>query len=699
MPHPRRPSTRFQMQIFLHSCSLHLILATLPTPLSAGAEPPSPIDLRWLREDCGDGALVHHAAGRLYLTELATGTSEFLAVGQQPEFSPDSSKIAWIDGSTAKGRMRRGDPTVHTIASGVEPSGGVHWLSNSEVALVLERHGREAWYRVSLGGGAVELPGLTRLGIGGYECDVRLGRDGIWSYVAKRTWKTSDGGAGTLPGTCSVSLSPDGRTATSLHNPHEEAPLTAIRPGGTEATLRWPFRGGFDNHRWSSNDPRYIVAVDEHHRTMVVMTPDGRRVTRIGTLGRAKHGMYGDFTVGDGGGEPWPGDSVDAIAIVPAPQWPITREGLVFAWQDARASNTILDDSGETILCRLSPTGRARQSRDFALLPGDGSFVLEPAADARLSARLAAADAMTLELLITPTARPRGAVPILTGLSAGGGVHFALQQRYDMLTAHLRLALSTASRRPRADGLEPGPKINSVDLFPLRLGRTHHVVITYRPGRFSAYLDGEKMVERSWSGTFEWTGQQLILGALSSVDLSSADLSSADLSSTDLSSTDPTSTDPPPEDPTTTRRWQGTLEGLAVYDRPLDGESIRRHHAIQARRLRDRRPTPRLVVDAELRRRRPIPRPEVYPQTLVVYDYRVSRIRVGAYDEPVLRVAHWGVLNSTLQRSIRDRTPGRTYRLDLERFDEHPELQSLKIVDDGDRFDLPLFHDPAPSSY
>ena len=252
---------------------------------TAAAEPPSPIDLQWLREDCGDGALVHHADGRLYLTELSTGVSVFLAAGQQPEFSPDSSKIAWIDGTTAKGRMRRGDATIHTIASGVEPSGGVHWLSNTEVAVVLDHHRRKAWYRVSLGGDAVELPGLTRLGTGGYECDVRLGRDGIWSYVAKRSWKTSDGRDGTLPGTCSVSLSVDGRTATSLHNPHKDAPLTAIRPGGLDANLRWPYRGGFDNHRWSSNDARYIVAVDEHHQTMAVMTPDARRVTRMGNPG------------------------------------------------------------------------------------------------------------------------------------------------------------------------------------------------------------------------------------------------------------------------------------------------------------------------------------------------------------------------------------------------------------------------------
>lgn len=108
----------------------HLVLSSLLSllffPLAACADKiraePSPVDLDWLRRDCGDGALVHHAAGKLYLTEIATGESVFLASGNQPELSPDSSKIAWIDGDSALGRSRKGDPTVHVIARGVEPS-------------------------------------------------------------------------------------------------------------------------------------------------------------------------------------------------------------------------------------------------------------------------------------------------------------------------------------------------------------------------------------------------------------------------------------------------------------------------------------------------------------------------------------------------------------------------------------------------
>ncbi|MEM7354174.1 MAG: LamG-like jellyroll fold domain-containing protein [Acidobacteriota bacterium] len=640
------------MRNFLHSA---LWIAVLQ-PCSAAGQSPSPTDSDWLRQQCVDGALVHHAAGRLYLTELATGVSQFLAPGAQPEFSPDSSKIAWIDGKEAKGRMRRDDETIHTVARGVEASGGVHWLSNDEVAVVLNRHGRRAWYRVSLVGETTELPGLTKLGTGGYECDIRLGRDGIWSYVAKRSWKTSDGRSGKLPGTCSVSLSPDGRSATSLHNPHKEAPLTAIRPGGINSILRWPYLGGFDNHRWSSNDPRYIVAVDEHHQTMAVMTPDGRRVTRLGTLGQAKHGMYGDFTVGDGRGDPWPRATDSAFAEPLTPPWPIAHQGLLFAWQSERSGNTLPDANGAT-LCRVLPQDEARISRHFAMDLGGGAFTLEPAMDASLAKALAQSEAITVELAITPGARPRRPQPIVTLQAPDGTVVLALEQRYETLVASLRL------RAPGADS--PSDKPTLVDLFPLPPDQTRHVALTHQPGRFIAYGDGERLVEREWPGVLAHpANQRLVLGARS------ADTPKAE-------------------------RWRGTVEGLALYDRALSGAEILQQHQAQAARWRNRRPTPRLVVEAELVRQRPIPRPDIYPQTLVVYDYRVSRVDVGAYDNDLLRVAHWGVLNGSIPTALRDRRSGRSYHLVLERFDEHPELQALRIVDDGERFDLPLFHDPG----
>jgi len=279
--------------------------------LADGDTKGSPTDLEWLRAEVGDGALIHHSDGRIYLTELATAESVLVGNGNQPEFSPDGTKFAWIDGTAAKGRLRHGDSTIHVIAENVERLGGVHWLSNTEVAVVLRKEDGKRWFRVSLDGQFTEIPELTALGQGGPECDIRQAEDGVWSYVDDETWRTSDGHRGRVVGTCSVSLSPDGRSVTSLHRGHRVLSIEAIRPGGVARKVHWRYAGGFDNHRWASHHPDYMVVVDEVDEESkgvtypVVMRADGSRGARLGNKGLARHMVYGDFTVGDGVGQGW----------------------------------------------------------------------------------------------------------------------------------------------------------------------------------------------------------------------------------------------------------------------------------------------------------------------------------------------------------------------------------------------------------
>lgn len=278
-------------------------------------------NLSWLKGLVSDGALLSYSFGdtKLYLTELSTGDWEEIASnvpnGWSFEFSPDSSKLAWIEGTTVKGRMRKGDTIEHVIATGVDVNGGVHWVNNNEVVYVKAAR----WRRASIDGQAeVEVPKLTALGSGDQETDVKLTSKGVWCYVARTssgvnvTWKTSDGKTGDTGGTCSSSFSPEingGISSTGLLHAHKEALLNAVIPGAPTGSIHWnyDYEGdkGFDNHRWSSNHADFVVVQDEKANRMTVLQISSDKGTWMGPAGSAE--MYGDFTVGSGTGDPWPG--------------------------------------------------------------------------------------------------------------------------------------------------------------------------------------------------------------------------------------------------------------------------------------------------------------------------------------------------------------------------------------------------------
>ncbi|MBD3243530.1 MAG: hypothetical protein GF331_23270, partial [Chitinivibrionales bacterium] len=162
----------------------------LALQVSAGSEK----SISWLRGKCPEGAAMIHQYGGsgyssesdLYLYEVATGSRTKIGRGCQPEFSPDGNLIAWIEGSSAKGCSRKNTGQKHTIATGISKNAGVHWVSNTEVIVVIN----SKWYRVDVGtGNKTEVPTLKRLGTGGTEIDVKYRGSDNWSYVAGTTWK------------------------------------------------------------------------------------------------------------------------------------------------------------------------------------------------------------------------------------------------------------------------------------------------------------------------------------------------------------------------------------------------------------------------------------------------------------------------------------------------------------------------------
>jgi hypothetical protein len=103
----------------------------------------------------------------------------------------------------------------------------------------------------------------------------------------------------------------------------------------------------------------------------------------------------------------------------------------------------------------------------------------------------------------------------------------------------------------------------------------------------------------------------------------------------------------------------------------------------------------RLVVEARLENLSAVPSPQAirpYRAALVAHVYRVERVADGVYQADRIMVAHWAIRDGSILDSA-TREAGRVYRMTLEPYDDHAELEGQRLIMDSDRFDLPLFYD------
>ncbi|MEM7014678.1 MAG: LamG-like jellyroll fold domain-containing protein, partial [Verrucomicrobiota bacterium] len=578
---------------------------------------PVPDDRAWLQQLLGEdhGALGYTAGGKVYLTELSTGETEELGNGRKLEFSPDSSKIAWIDGNAVRGRMRRGDSTVHLIAEPVDAECGVHWLGNDTVIVMAVEGRRElGWRKVKLNGEIEPVPDLDKLGKGAKETDVKLGRDGVWSYVASRTWLTGEGKDGSIGGGCSCSLSPDGRSITALQGGHRECALRAIRRGGFEGTLKWKYDGSFDNHRWSSNHERLIVCVEEKSQQMVVMDRQTSRATKLGLQHdkRARE-MYGDFTVGDGRGDPWPkrtatvAFSADLDSDAPKPNvvrkpvtlgdtWPGTDEGLVFLLDDLAATNRVpVGDEHRAFAGRLR--GRAIPNGRLGLDLADGWYECEDAASWILNACKASNELAVEFVFRAANLDQDGPARMLTFSEGSTQRNFTIGQKGDKLRLRLRVS------KVGGGGNRPEYEFGKIDP-----SRFQHLVVSARPGSIEAWLDGKRVLhETRAQGDFSnWELMRLMLG----------------------------------DEVGGKRDWAGSVEGVAIYNRYVGEDEAKRRFELVKPRL-DRKPPRQLLVDAKLIETTKTPelsRLKEYRRALTEHLYELE-------DGKRIIVAEWAVLD------------------------------------------------------
>ena len=327
--------------------------------------------------------------------------------------------------------------------------------------------------------------------------------------------------------------------------------------------------------------------------------------------------------------------------------WPPSTDGLAFRWENGSESNTIPSDGPVDQLCRLIPSGQAKFNRFWAMDVADGAYRAEPVMNTSILERLRESNQLTLEVTVT------------TSSNSGSGLGHIVSYGRDSRDWSLVLA-------QRADALVFGIESSASGQLPLmevgRLveGRPHHVVVTVADDAVIGYIDGQPVSSHDIDqiDVSAWAERRLSFGQASD--------GSSD--------------------------WAGTIEGVALYDRALSADEVGRHHQAYAPRLEGRAALPQLEVEARLTEKRDVPRASLYPNTLVVFDYRVNAVNLGSYDEEKILVTHWGNLNGERQTTTQDLQVGRSYRLRLEPFDAHPELVAIRLVMNEEDFHLPMYY-------
>jgi len=109
------------------------------------------------------------------------------------------------------------------------------------------------------------------------------------------------------------------------------------------------------------------------------------------------------------------------------------------------------------------------------------------------------------------------------------------------------------------------------------------------------------------------------------------------------------------------------------------------------------RPTAeRVVVEVQLALPGPIPSPEAilpYRHALVVSDYDIVSVHEGQYREKQIRIAQWAIRDGRVLGGTARRTAGTRYRLTVEPYDAHPELEGERLITTSDAAGRPVYYD------
>ncbi len=323
------------------------------------------------------------------------------------------------------------------------------------------------------------------------------------------------------------------------------------------------------------------------------------------------------------------------------------RAAQVFVWTTGSDNNQIVDPkTGAIRQCMGLMRDAARYGRNHVMDLTAGAFVPDATAKPWLEA-VQAGNAFAVEAVLTPLAvSPSGEGVVLAFADDLETGNIVLSQRGDMLSLRLK---------GRAG--EPLP------LVRLPRDRASHVVVSYAPGKLAVFVNGQRVLlgNSTEVAVSSWTAQPVIFGDAVRGG----------------------------------HNWPGLLEGIGLFGREIGQAEARQRFEAQQARSAGRKATVELaIVEAKLTGVCAAADPKgiaPYKRCLSVQQFEVVKTITGKLADKVINVAQWSVLDGRVVPEYLEFKAGETYQLALERWADHPEQESERMIS-GDFEEQELFY-------
>ncbi len=201
--------------------------------------------------------------------------------------------------------------------------------------------------------------------------------------------------------------------------------------------------------------------------------------------------------------------------------------------------------------------------------------------------------------------------------------------------------------------------------------RPHHLVVTYSPGRLQAWLDGVRTADSA-----DIQGKARI------------NMYTRGRSSTGVSLGREAKYKPAP--------WQGWIDAVAVYGRPMAEAEVKANAATFAKIIAARKMPERIVAEVNLVAMSKTPTPEQiapYRNALVINEYEVVSVLEGKLDAKTIRVAEWGLWDTKPAKSWAFSPQRfRNQYIHLEPFESNPQMERELVFNTlPEDFEAPQF--------